>query len=152
MQCTLSDIQLDDSDGMRFSKLQLWVRNAVDNAEIGYTIGGLLSDIDLSDSEGVRFAKLQRWLTVLANGLSGGGGGGGSGTGFNATITNTTQLASITTTTLTPPSIMPWIQTSDLTQQVWILLASTAADDPTNGVVRPADYSVSNQKVWFRTS
>lgn len=69
----LSTVELDDSTGMRYAKLQRWLRSAADNAGIGYTIGGLLSNVELDDSEGMRFAKLQRWLKVIADGLSGGG-------------------------------------------------------------------------------
>jgi len=60
-------------------KLQLWVRQACENA--GITAGGddpLLSDISPSDSEGVKWAKLQRWVALLAENISGGGGGGGN--------------------------------------------------------------------------
>lgn len=77
----LSTVELDDSTGMRYAKLQRWLRSTADNAGIGYTIGGLLSNIELDDSEGMRFAKLQRWLTVIASGI---GGGGGSGINYSA--------------------------------------------------------------------
>ena len=148
-KATLTDTSPDDSNGVKWSKLQLWVRKAVDNASIGYVLGGLLNDIDPgADSEGVKFAKLQRWIKLLAANISSGGGG----SGWNSSVTDTTSLASLSTVALVPPQIVGWVQTSDLTQQVWILLTSTAANDPTNGVVRPSDYNGStNTKVWFKT-
>lgn len=88
MISTRTNIELDDSTGVRWSKLQLWVRYACDQAGISYTMNGLLSDIQLEDSEGMRFAKLQRWLALLANNISGGGGGGGG----TALKTGTTAL------------------------------------------------------------
>ena len=73
-----TNISPSESEGTKWMKLQLWVRQACENA--GITAGGddpLLSDISPSDSEGVKWAKLQRWVALLAENISGGGGGGG---------------------------------------------------------------------------
>ena len=75
----LTNTDPSDSNGVKWAKLQLWVRQACDNAHIGYTLGGLLTNIDPTDSEGVKFAKLQRWLRVLADNITGGGGTGYTG-------------------------------------------------------------------------
>lgn len=36
--------------------------------------------------------------------------------------------------------------------QIWTLIAGTLADDPSNGVVRPNDYSLANPKVWTQST
>lgn len=148
-------IEPNNSDGVRFAKLQRFIRNAVDNAGIGYSTGGYLTDISLIDSEGVRFAKLGAWLTLLAENITGGGGGGGGdGTaisGVDPTITSTTLLAAIPTVGKSVPVVKVWVQSSDLSSQTWQLQAGTDANDPTNGVVRPSDYNgATNAKVWYR--
>ena len=69
-----TNISPSESEGAKWMKLQLWVRQACENA--GITAGGddpLLSDISPSDSEGVKWAKLQRWVALLAENISGGG-------------------------------------------------------------------------------
>lgn len=68
-----TNISPSESEGTKWMKLQLWVRQACENA--GITAGGddpLLSDISPSDSEGVKWAKLQRWVALLAENISGG--------------------------------------------------------------------------------
>ena len=82
-----TNISPSDSEGTKWTKLQLWVRKACENA--GITAGGddpLLKDIVPSDTEGVKWAKLQRWVSLLAENISGGGGGGGE-------VANSFQMA-----------------------------------------------------------
>ena len=85
-----TNISPSESEGTKWMKLQLWVRQACENA--GITAGGddpLLSDISQSDSEGVKWAKLQRWVALLAENISGGGGGGGTATALKTARTLT---------------------------------------------------------------
>lgn len=86
-----TNISPSEPEGTKWMKLQLWVRQACENA--GITAGGddpLLSNISQADSEGVKWAKLQRWVALLAENISGGGGGGGGGGGE---VANSFQLA-----------------------------------------------------------
>lgn len=66
-------------------------------------------------------------------------------------IQSLTDLAAVSTIHLTPPVIRAWINADDGTEQVWRLLANTAAT--TDGIQRPNDYDdVTNAKVWFKAS
>jgi hypothetical protein len=68
-------------------------------------------------------------------------------------ITSLAELAAVTTTNLIAPTIRVWIMAADGTSQTWQLLQSTAANDPTNGIVRPNDFDAeANAKVWFKSS
>lgn len=73
----LSDILVYDVEGVKWAKLQRWIRAAVDAAGITYSLGGLLTDIEPRETEGVKWAKLQRWTRLLAEGLTTGGSGSG---------------------------------------------------------------------------
>lgn len=70
-------IYADDDLAIKWMKLQRLVREAVDNAGISYSLGGLLTDIRPSDTDGMKWAKLGAWMELLAENISGGGGGGG---------------------------------------------------------------------------
>lgn len=71
----LASVNPNDTEGVKWAKLQRWVRQVLDNAGITYTMSGLLSDINVSDTEGVKFAKLGAWLQELANNITGAMGG-----------------------------------------------------------------------------
>jgi hypothetical protein len=83
------------------------------------------------------------------------GGAGGSSTPSTSRVddqTNTlTELAAITTTSLTPPVIRVIYNSDTNEAQTWVLLAGTDATE--SGVVqRPDDYAAStNEKVWYRS-
>ncbi len=143
-----SPIETYNSEGQRFSKLQIFIKNAVDNAGIGYTQSGYLKPINLYDSEGLRFAKLGAWLTLLADNIAGGGGGAGV-SGVDATLTSTADLTAIPMVGKTPPILKVFSNETSLTMEMWRALASSAADDPTNGVARADDWATSGI-VWFR--
>lgn len=67
------------------------------------------------------------------------------------TLGSVSDLANVVTLgTLFPPAIKVWINSDTGALEVWKLMASTAATGA--GVQRPADYSVSNQVVWFKAS
>lgn len=72
----LTDIAVNDTEGVKWAKTQRWLRYIADQASITYTMSGLLSDISVGDTEGVKWAKVQRWLKLIAENISGGGGGG----------------------------------------------------------------------------
>lgn len=84
---TLTSINEFDGLGLKWQKLQRWLRLAVDNAGISYAIGGNLTDIRQGDGDGVRWAKLGAWTELLAENIS--GGGVGSGLVKTATVTLT---------------------------------------------------------------
>lgn len=83
-------------------------------------------------------------------------GFGASDIPFLSTVTqlagsDTTALAHVPTTAITVPFVVEVLVDGATAQ--WTLRASTAASDPTNGVLRPNDYAAStNEKVWFRLS
>jgi hypothetical protein len=72
----LQPILSSDTEGIKWVKLQSWLRLAVDNAGISYSMAYPLSDILSSDTEGVKWAKLGAWMQLLAQNISGGGGSG----------------------------------------------------------------------------
>lgn len=72
----LQPILSSDIEGIRWVKLQSWLRLAVDNAGISYSMSYPLTDILSSDTPGVKWAKLGAWMQLLAQNISGGGGGG----------------------------------------------------------------------------
>ena len=145
---TASDtpIALENSEGVRFSKLQIFIRNAIDNAGIGYTLGGYLQPISLSDSEGLRFAKLGAWLTLLADNIAGGGGGAGV-SGVDATIESVADLAAIPMVGKTLPIVKVWTDETSLTAEIWRAMLGSDATGP--GVQRADDYATSGV-VWYR--
>ena len=59
-------IQPSDSQGIKWTKLQAWVRTACINA--GISVTGL-SNISPGDSEGIKWAKLGAWMQALAEGI-----------------------------------------------------------------------------------
>jgi len=73
----LAPIQAGNTEGVKWAKLQRWMRQAVDNAGISYTMSYPLTDIDPSDTEGVKWAKLGAWTQLLAANIVPAGGGGG---------------------------------------------------------------------------
>lgn len=79
----LTPIEQGDAPGLKLAKLQRWLRLAVDNAGITYTMSGLLTNIEQGDVDGLKFAKLGAWMKLLAENI---GGGGGTGNVRSATI------------------------------------------------------------------
>ena len=72
-----TDINPSDTNGVKWTKLQAWLKQACDNAGIhGDGSDPLLRDIHPGDTEGVKWCKLQRWIRLLAEGI----GGSSSGT------------------------------------------------------------------------
>ncbi len=63
--------------------------------------------------------------------------------------TDKTALAGVPTILLTPPfAVLISIGNG---AETWILTAGTDADDPTNGILRPADYATTtNERVWLK--
>lgn len=79
------------------------------------------------------------------------GTAGGTAAKWDVGITSLTDLAAVATTNLSAGAIRAWINTSDGTEQVWRLYASSV--DTTDGVQRPNDYNaVTNVKAWFKSS
>jgi hypothetical protein len=67
-------------------------------------------------------------------------------------VTNA-YLSAVPTTGITPNYAVQFLNGTTLLIEEWVLKTSTAADDPTNGVLRPNDYAAStNEKVWFKQS
>lgn len=78
------------------------------------------------------------------------GPGPASISGVDQTITTIADLAAIPTTSLTPPIIKVWVDLSNTTLQVWVLLAGTT-DTEVGTTQRPSDYhDTTNQKVWYK--
>lgn len=81
---------------------------------------------------------------------------GAQGIPFLSTVTqleggDNTALAEVPTEGITTPYTIQIIISGEL--QTWVLTASTAANDPSNGVLRPNDYAATtNEKVWIRNS
>lgn len=72
-----ANIYSDDTEGLKWQKLQAWVKQACINAGIvGDSSDPYLRDIYSDDSEGTKWCKLQRWIRLLAEGI----GGSSSGT------------------------------------------------------------------------
>lgn len=61
-----------------------------------------------------------------------------------------TSLANLPTLNITTPYVLQVKIGGEL--QTWVIMTSTAANDPTNGVLRFNDYSVTNTKVAFQNS
>ena len=60
------------------------------------------------------------------------------------------NLAAVSTASLSVPQIIMWFETATSILRVTILQSSTAANDNANGIQRPNDYDGTlNQKVWF---
>lgn len=65
----LTPILQGDTEGVKWAKLQRWLRLAADNAGISYTMSYPLSDIQQGDTEGVKWAKLGAWAKLLAENI-----------------------------------------------------------------------------------
>ncbi len=143
----LVPIGLIDSEGVRFAKLQRFIRESVDAVGISYTLSGYLKDIQLGDSEGLRFAKLGAWTELLAENIAG-GGGGTAASGVDRTITSEDELAAIPMDGADFPVLKVWANTSQGTSEMWRAISSSAANDP--GSVRRADDWATSNAVWFR--
>lgn len=71
-----TDINPSDTNGVKWVKLQAWLKQACENAGIhGDGSDPLLTDINTGDTEGVKWAKLQRWMKLLAEGIGGSSSG-----------------------------------------------------------------------------
>ena len=69
----LTDIQPGDYVGVKWAKLQAWVRQACVNAGVAIPTGdAYLTDITGGETEGLKWAKLGRWVQLLAEGVGGG--------------------------------------------------------------------------------
>ena len=82
----LSQISALDIEGVKWSKLQRWIRATVDNAGISYALAYPLTDILPGDTEGVKWAKLGAWVKLLADNIgsvSGAPGGNDGDIQFN---------------------------------------------------------------------
>jgi hypothetical protein len=71
----LSPIKPSDMEGVKWAKLQRWLRQSADNAGITYTMSFPLTDILPSDSEGVKWTKLGAWMKLMADNIGGVGSG-----------------------------------------------------------------------------
>ena len=68
-----TDINPSDTNGVKWVKLQAWLKQACENAGIhGDGSDPLLTDINTGDTEGVKWAKLQRWMKLLAENIGSG--------------------------------------------------------------------------------
>lgn len=81
---------------------------------------------------------------------------GAQGIPFLATVTqlegaDTTALAAVPTTGIAAPYTVQVLIGGAL--ETWVLTASTVANDPSNGALRPNDYAATtNEKVWVQNS
>lgn len=150
MNGLLSAIGLIDSEGVRFAKLQRFMRQAIDNAGISYAINGFLKDIQIGDSEGVRFAKLGAWTQLLADNITdaGGGGAGKAISGVDPSIESEDDLAAIVMVGATLPVVKVWTNVDQGSSETWRAILASDASDP--GSVRRADDWATSGAVWFR--
>lgn len=75
---------------------------------------------------------------------------GGGGLPVDASITSWADLAAVSTVDLDVPVIKIWRESATSLYHFTVLLAGTDATDTANGIQRPADYTASNQKVWYQ--
>lgn len=67
-----SPIEVSDTEGVKWSKLQRFFQLIADNAGITYTMSGFLTPILPRETEGVKWAKLGAWAQLIAGNISGG--------------------------------------------------------------------------------
>lgn len=110
----LTDIREGDIEGVKWAKLQRWLRLACDNAGISYSMSYPLTDINPGDTEGVKWAKLGAWMKLLAENITGGGGGGNVKSGTeNLAQGDTSKAITFTPAFSGDPEVIPTILAPD---------------------------------------
>lgn len=66
-----SPIEVSDTEGVKWAKLQRIFRAIADAAGITYSMSGFLTDIEPRETEGVKWAKLGAWAQLIASNTGG---------------------------------------------------------------------------------